>query len=89
MREALKIIADGPFSPREKQYWIVRARLFTEARRRRAEDFKKASFLEQIRLEWEIRCEVSRELKRMFPPGALYAASEAARNASVLILWAD
>jgi hypothetical protein len=75
MKRVAKIIADGPLSSRTKEYLAVEARLVAEARRRHTPAANGASTIERIRLEWTIWREVRAELKKKFPPGALYGTA--------------
>jgi hypothetical protein len=72
MKRASKIIAAGPFSLRTKSYLAAEARLVAEARRRYEMEAEGASTLALIRLEWRIWREVRSELKKRFPPQAMY-----------------
>jgi len=69
------IIADGPLSARSKAYAAAEAQLVSEARIRHAKERAGASPLARIRLELKIRREVQAELRRRFPPHALYGAA--------------
>jgi hypothetical protein len=75
MRRVAKIIADGPLSARTKAYLACEAQLTTEARRRHAKAANGASTFERIRLEWKIWREVREELRKKFPPDALYGSA--------------
>jgi len=73
MKRVATIVAAGPRSPQSKAYSVVEARLMGESRRRHAEQLKGDSVLGRILLEWRIWREVQAELKKIFPPNALYA----------------
>ena len=73
MKRVATIIADGPLSSRSRAYTATKSRLLTEARLRYAQQAKEASLLARIRLEWKIQREVRAELKKRYPPHALYA----------------
>ena len=70
------IIADGLFSRRSKEYVATRGRLVAAARVRYAQELKDASIFGRIRLELKIEREVRAELRKIFPPGALYAVPQ-------------
>jgi len=73
MKRVAKIIADGPLSSRTKAYLAAESRLVAEVRRLHAGEANGASTLARIRLEWRIWREVRAELKKTFPPDALYS----------------
>jgi hypothetical protein len=59
---------------RSKEHAALRARLEAEARRRHGADFSRAPFWRRAWLEVVIEREVRAELRRLLPPGALYAS---------------
>jgi hypothetical protein len=59
---------------RSKEHAALRARLVAEARRRHEADISAAPFWRRAWLEVVIEREVRAELRRHFPPGALYAS---------------
>lgn len=72
----LKIVADGAQRLREaKDYSAARRRILSEVRGRHRAEVKNASFWRRLRLEVQIRRETRAELKKEFPPAALYIAA--------------
>jgi GrpB-like predicted nucleotidyltransferase (UPF0157 family) len=69
------IVAGGPLASWGCEYATIERRLLAEARLRRAQELKKASLLGRARLELAIRREVSAQMRRKFPFGALYGAA--------------
>jgi hypothetical protein len=59
---------------RSKEHAALRARLEAEARRRHEADISGAPFWRRAWLEVVIEREVRAELRRLLPPGALYAS---------------
>jgi hypothetical protein len=59
---------------RSKEHAALRARLVAEARRRHEADINGAPFWKRAWLEVVIEREVRDELRRLFPPGALYTS---------------
>jgi hypothetical protein len=74
-KDIARIIAGDPMGARRKAYEAIRARLVAEARLRHAGGAGETSLLERIRTEWKLRREVRAELKKQFPPYALYSLS--------------
>jgi hypothetical protein len=70
------IVAGGLLSPLSKEYAATRGRLITAARVRYAHETENATILGRMRLELKIQREVRAELRKKFPPGALYAVPQ-------------
>lgn len=70
-----KIVADGLFSPRSKQFVAAKERLRAAAVLRHTQEMKGATTLGLMRFKVKVEREVSAELDKFFPPGALYMAS--------------
>jgi hypothetical protein len=69
------IIADGPLRHRlSGRHGRLRARLVAEARARHAEALAHAPLWRRLWLRVVIEREVRAQLRRVFPPHALYAA---------------
>jgi hypothetical protein len=71
-----KIVADGPERLREaKDFAAVRRRLLADVAKRHAVELQGAPLLRRLWIAAKIRREVRRELKNVFPPGALHLAA--------------
>lgn len=69
----MNIVADGPQRHRDaSDYWAVRKRIRDEIALRYESQRKHASTWRRLWIEFTIRREVSAELRKIFPPGALH-----------------
>ena len=67
-KPTMRFVADGCRRARRATEGIVRSEVATEF----AERLDAAGFWMQLHLRWQMRCEITRRLRRLAPPNAVY-----------------
>jgi hypothetical protein len=67
------VIMNSIIPPRSKAHWEEHVKVRAEVRQRFEQAVEQRGFWRRLVLWWEIEREVRKEMKRRFPPGALYA----------------
>ena len=74
---SFRIVSDGPERLRDAgEFAEERRRLLAELAQRTYREGNLTSFLQRLWLELKLRRAVRREMKKKFPPGALYVGAD-------------